>query len=90
MSDNPLMHMAAILIEETKRIGTPLRSTWLYSTGLVMVIEVNENLQPKFVWSSNDRNMALPAFVTITGPNGMSVNKLLPEAPDQLVKVIVN
>ena len=90
MSDNPVMHMAAILIAETKSLGTPMRSTWLYRTGLAMVIEVNEKLEPKILWSSNDRDMALPAFVTITGPNGMSVNKLLPEAPDQLVKVTVN
>jgi hypothetical protein len=47
MSDNPVMHMAAILIEETKRLGMPMRSAWLYSTGLAMVIEVNEKLEPK-------------------------------------------
>ena len=84
---NPLEHIAVLLIEEAKNVGTPLRSVWLYSTGLVMVIEVSQDLIPSVLWSSNDRDMALPVYVTIVGPGGMRVAELLPEHPDKLMPV---
>ena len=86
---SPMDLLSAVLVEGAEEVGTPMRAACLFSDRGVAVIDVDEELKPFVIHElpGEKRRFVLPVLVSMAGPRGMTVGKIIPEAPAQLTRM---